>query len=668
MRIKNKITFFMVFICILSSVSISVGNYKIAINKLEEKINENIQSTASNTAKDIDKWMALQKKTLAGIAESLAYNNNFDPDYVFKYLNEQSNKNEDTTGYYMALEDNTFISGTGWIPPEGYIPTEKDWYRNTIDNDDITISAPYIDSYTNKMVITISMPVKVNDTTIGVVAADVHIDKLIEIINQVNIEENSYAFLTDGSGNIIAHLNEEYKPTADGNFVNLDNILEGKLSSIMKESSLSLKDIKAKDYDGVERIFIFKNIEESGWKVGLAVSAENSLGALNNVIKFSTLLALIVIAIAVVISLILANSISKPILKSVDLATNIGNFDLSNDIDENELKRKDEIGTMLNSYQMITDKLRSFAKKLTASIEMNNNVYNNTLERLNHLMEQADNYSATTEELSAGMEEITATVTTISESSNEIDKAIADFSEKVEEGANTSHEISNRAEKLNNQIIQSKEKILDTYKNAKEKITQAIESSKNVEKINMLSNAILEITDQTSLLALNAAIEAARAGESGRGFAVVADEIRKLAETSQKTVEEIKSVTDIITSSVNMLVENTTSLSEFLDKEVIKDYEMMVEAVNYYKKDGALLNDILSDLSANSEELTASINHMASSINEISITINDSSSATMDIAEKNLEVVKTISEINDIMEKNKKITEELEQMILNVKM
>ena len=668
MRIKNKITFFMVFICILSSVSISVGNYKIAINKLEEKINENIQSTASNTAKDIDKWMALQKKTLAGIAESLAYNNNFDPDYVFKYLNEQSNKNEDTTGYYMALEDNTFISGTGWIPPEGYIPTEKDWYRNTIDNDDITISAPYIDSYTNKMVITISMPVKVNDTTIGVVAADVHIDKLIEIINQVNIEENSYAFLTDGSGNIIAHLNEEYKPTADGNFVNLDNILEGKLSSIMKESSLSLKDIKAKDYDGVERIFLFENIEESGWKVGLAVSAENSLGALNNVIKFSTLLALIVIAIAVVISLILANSISKPILKSVDLATNIGNFDLSTNIDENELKRKDEIGTMLNSYQMITDKLRSFAKKLTASIEMNNNVYNNTLERLNHLMEQADNYSATTEELSAGMEEITATVTTISESSNEIDKAIADFSEKVEEGANTSHEISNRAEKLNNQIIQSKEKILDTYKNAKEKITQAIESSKNVEKINMLSNAILEITDQTSLLALNAAIEAARAGESGRGFAVVADEIRKLAETSQKTVEEIKSVTDIITSSVNMLVENTTSLSEFLDKEVIKDYEMMVEAVNYYKKDGALLNDILSDLSANSEELTASINHMASSINEISITINDSSSATMDIAEKNLEVVKTISEINDIMEKNKKITEELEQMILNVKM
>lgn len=668
MRIKNKITFFMVFICILSSVSISVGNYKIAINKLEEKINENIQSTASNTAKDIDKWMALQKKTLAGIAESLAYNNNFDPDYVFKYLNEQSNKNEDTTGYYMALEDNTFISGTGWIPPEGYIPTEKDWYRNTIDNDDITISAPYIDSYTNKMVITISMPVKVNDTTVGVVAADVHIDKLIEIINQVNIEENSYAFLTDGSGNIIAHLNEEYKPTAEGSFVNINNILDGKLSAIMTGVNLSLKDKIATDYDGVDRIFMFNNIEESGWKVGLAVSSEHTLSALNQVVKSSVLLTVAVVVIAIVISLILANSISKPILKSVDFAKNIGNLDLSTNIDENELKRKDEIGTMLNSYQMITDKLRSFAKKLTASIEMNNNVYNNTLERLNHLMEQADNYSATTEELSAGMEEITATVTTISESSNEIDKAIADFSEKVEEGANTSHEISNRAEKLNNQIIQSKEKILDTYKNAKEKITQAIESSKNVEKINMLSNAILEITDQTSLLALNAAIEAARAGESGRGFAVVADEIRKLAETSQKTVEEIKSVTDIITSSVNMLVENTTSLSEFLDKEVIKDYEMMVEAVNYYKKDGALLNDILSDLSANSEELTASINHMASSINEISITINDSSSATMDIAEKNLEVVKTISEINDIMEKNKKITEELEQMISNVKM
>lgn len=666
MKIRNRITFFLLLICILSTVSVTIANYKLFYSSLEETVEENIQGKAENVAKEIDKWLAEQKYALIGVVDDLVYHNNFEYDYVYEILRAQSEKHLFSIKYYLALEDNTFIDGSGRINPEDYIPTEEIWYKAAIENNGIYVSSPSFDEATNRMVVIISMPLIVKDTTIGVVASEMYINSPTQIIYQFDVGEDSYAFLVDNNNNIIAHVNEEYRPTSESGYTNLNHILDGQLSTLLTGENVLLKERVIKDYDNIDRIFFFSNLEEANWKVGMAVSAEENMRLLNGILSSSTAITIIVVVIALIISIILSNSISKPILNSVNLAKNISDLNLTVDVDPKGLERKDEVGTMLKAYQMIINRLRQFAQELKASIEINNEVYEGTLNRLNYLLEQADHNSATTEEIYAGMEEITATVSTISESSTEIDKAITDFAQRVEEGANTSHEISNRAVKLNSQIEESKNRTLNIYDASKKEIAKAIEASKNVEKINILSNAILEITEQTNLLALNAAIEAARAGESGRGFAVVADEIRKLAETSQRTVEEIKTVTDTIINSVNLLVENTEQLSEFLDKNVLKDYEMMVEAVNNYEKDRALLNDILSDLSANSEELTASVNEMATAIREISITIDDSTQATQDIAEKNLKIVEAISEINEIMEKNKGVAEKLEKMVNDV--
>ena len=208
---------------------------------------------------------------------------------------------------------------------------------------------------------------------------------------------------------------------------------------------------------------------------------------------------------------------------------------------------------------------------------------------------------------------------------------------------------------------------MDIYSNAREEIEKAITASKEVEKINVLSNAILQISEQTSLLSLNAAIEAARAGESGRGFAVVAEEIRKLADNSNFTVGEIQTVTESITKAVEQLIERIYLVMNFLERDVTKDYELMVDAVSQYREDGSHLNNIISDLSATAEELAATVNEMSTAIREVSITVEESTVATTNIAEKNMNIVEAINDISGIIERNKGISDKLEEIVSQVK-
>ena len=116
-----------------------------------------------------------------------------------------------------------------------------------------------------------------------------------------------------------------------------------------------------------------------------------------------------------------------------------------------------------------------------------------------------------------------------------------------------------------------------------ESLKSAIEESTSVRHVNELTEEILSVSSQTNLLALNASIEAARAGEAGKGFAVVADEIRKLADSTRETANNIQSINAQVTDAVEKLSDSANQLVTYIDDTIMPDYDSFVKTGEQYR-------------------------------------------------------------------------------------
>ena len=159
------------------------------------------------------------------------------------------------------------------------------------------------------------------------------------------------------------------------------------------------------------------------------------------------------------------------------------------------------------------------------------------------------------------------------------------LTEMAEKGADVSNEVMDRAKNLCNKTVTASNRTMEMYTNVKEKSEKAIEGSKAVEKINELTNTIMEISSQTGLLALIASIEAARAGEAGRGFAVVATEIGSLADQTSKAIADIGNIVKAVNEAVGNMTECLSETTGFLETTVLEDYKEFEQVGAQYQDD-----------------------------------------------------------------------------------
>ncbi|QTA37945.1 CZB domain-containing protein [Thermosipho ferrireducens] len=296
-------------------------------------------------------------------------------------------------------------------------------------------------------------------------------------------------------------------------------------------------------------------------------------------------------------------------------------------------KMKDSILTIIGSIKKVyisTGKISNDLNNFSENINITNKKYSSIAENI-------ENVSASMQETNSGIEEIAAAAENVSKTAQEISRQVDTISESVKIG-----------EKSLNNIISMVSSTLEESNLTQESVSELLQNTDGISKI---LESINSIAEQTNLLALNAAIEAARAGEAGKGFAVVADEIRKLAEESKRSTENIAEILKNIKISVNKVSQLTNSV---------------VNKITEINDGTVTANTQFKEIKREVEKVSQMVDILASSSQEQSATTEEISAAMDNVTKQIMEIVEMVEDMSKRNDKLKKDSENIKDEIENI--
>lgn len=397
------------------------------------------------------------------------------------------------------------------------------------------------------------------------------------------------------------------------------------------------------------------------WFVG--VYTDHIKDKINNAISIILMLAGILLIFGVIASYIFGSNIAMGVKKIKDKLFLMEKGEFHFHFEETLLRRRDEIGEIAVSANNMKDRISDTITGIQLESEHVKEIAIQTSVSLNEVHDHIEDISATTQEISAGMEETSASTEEMNASTHEIEAKVENMQERTLHGEKLAIEIEEKAQNLKNESEKSFKYAIEIYDSTNVQLRESIERAAKIDEIKELSETILSITSQTNLLALNASIEAARAGDAGKGFAVVAEEIRVLADNSKSAVSRITNITNNVSEAVKQVVEDSKSLLEFVDKQVIKDYQKFVDTSIHYNQDADRVKEVVGEIATMAAQVHQTIKEMRQSIDDITSAAGEGAQGTMNIASRITDIA---SRTNDVVKKsfdNKESVEKLEDMI-----
>ena len=409
-------------------------------------------------------------------------------------------------------------------------------------------------------------------------------------------------------------------------------------------------------------ITVYKPIEDNAGKVvailGCDYDASSIAAELQKAVVQTLQIGGICLLLAILILTIIVSRITKGLMqvnaKIYDLVHNEG--DLTQKLD---VRSGDELELIAGNVNELLAYIRKIMIGISSGSMRLMSTSRKMVDHLSSADESITDVSATMQEMSAAMEETTSSLNQITEAIDEIYSSVERIAGNADAGKVSSQEMESRASGANDAAAEGQKKAnIETEKMAAS-LNEKIAKSKSVEKIEVLTSNIIEITEQTNLLALNASIEAARAGEAGRGFAVVADEIGKLAGNSADAAAKIRQVSAEVIQAVDELAEGSQQMIEFVCNSTEEGFGGLVATSENYATDANAMRAMMEQFAQTAEELRSTMDGIRESISAVNIAVEESAKGIAGVSESSVQLTGNVNDIQSEASDNNGIAEDL---------